>query len=109
MALIELNGCFFDKGLLEKSHGFESLDPVGREAFVNHLHLTGDNRVAAAAKIIESWKTEMCSRWPARQFRIYSWDDSREIVVRFHALRPHTPNWCEGGLVGLEIITVGGT
>lgn len=104
MAIIEREGCFFDGELLQKSSGFESLDPTGQEAFVNHMHLIGDNRVLAAAKTIESWIAEMRSRWPTQRFRIYKFIDAHEIIIRFHLVRPGVPNWCEEGL---EIITIG--
>ena len=42
MALIEIGECVFDQRQYDSSHGFESLNPIAQEAFVNHLHLTGD-------------------------------------------------------------------
>jgi hypothetical protein len=105
VALIEVDGCIFDERQLSCSHGFESLDPVGREAFVNHLHIAGSDRVRAARGVIEAWAAEMLSRWADRTFRIYRQLEADEITIRFHVVRPGVPNWCEEGV---EIITVGG-
>ena len=66
MALIEIGECVFDAKLFDQSHGFESLDPVAREAFVNHLHVTGNDVALEASRKIESWTTEMRLRWPDR-------------------------------------------
>jgi len=96
--LIEVHGCIFDADLLAQSHGFESLDAVGRETFVNHLHLTGENRVDAAERVIKAWKEEMAARWPAREFRIYRQFETGEVTIRFHAVRPGMANWCEEGV-----------
>jgi hypothetical protein len=105
MVLIEVEGCIFDARQLRSSHGFEWLDPVGREAFVNHLHLTGVDRVRAARSVIETWVAEMRSRWPGWIFRIYRQVEADEITIRFHAVRAGLPNWCDDAM---EIIIVGG-
>jgi hypothetical protein len=105
VALIEVEGCIFDERRLGLSHGFESLDPVGREAFVNHLHLAGGERAREAQGIIDSWATEMRSRWPGRAFRIYRQVEADEVTIRFHLVRPGLPDWCDQGI---EIITVAG-
>jgi hypothetical protein len=105
VALIEVEGCIFDERLLTLSHGFESLDPVGREAFVNHLHLGGYGRVKEAQDVIESWVADMRSLWPSRTFRIYRQVEADEVTIRFHLVRPELPNWCEQGI---EIICVSG-
>jgi hypothetical protein len=104
MLLVELDHCIFDAQLLAQSHGYESLDPIAREAFVNHLHLTGESRVAAADEIIRLWTSEMQSRWPDRVFRIYRHSEAEEITIRFHMIRPELPNWCDEGV---EILVVG--
>jgi hypothetical protein len=103
MPLIELDGCVYDERQFASSHGFESLDPVGREAFVNHLHLGGDDRNGIASQVIEAWATEMRSRWPNRRFRIYRHSSPGEVTIRFHLVRPGIPNWCEEGLEIIEI------
>jgi len=105
VALVEVGACIFDAGQLGRSHGYEGLDPVGREAFVNHLHLIADNRVSAAERVIESWAAEMRSRWPGREFRIYRVAEDDEVTIRFHMVHPGQPNWCEDGI---EIFLVGG-
>jgi hypothetical protein len=105
--LVEVDGCVFDEEQLSLSRGFESLDPVGREAFVNHMHLAGADRVAAAGRVISSWVAEMRARWPEQEFRIYRNVVPDEVTIRFHRVRPGLPNWCEDeGLV--EVIVVGG-
>ena len=104
MALVEVAGCIFDAEQLALSHGYEGLDPVGREAFVNHLHLTSGDRVAAAEQIIASWTAEMKTRWPGREFRIYRDLKRDEEIIRFHMARRGLPNWCDEGI---EIIVVG--
>ena len=103
MALIEIGECIYDATLFDKSHGFELLDAVAREAFVNHLHVTGDNAALEASRIIESWVTEMRLRWPGRTFRIYRQNEATEVTIRFHVVRTDLPNWCEQGI---EILTV---
>lgn len=104
MALAEVEGCVFDEQQLRVSHGYESLDPVAREAFVNHRHLAGAGRAGDAQAVIESWAAEMRSRWPNRTFRIYREAEADEVTIRFHLVRPGMPNWCEQGV---EVITVG--
>jgi hypothetical protein len=103
MALVEVDGCIYDEQELRSSHGFEALDPVGREAFVNHRHVSGDDRHVIAGRIVEAWAEEMRRRWPDREFRIYRDRQPNEVLVRFHLIRPGIPNWCEEGL---EIITI---
>jgi hypothetical protein len=71
VALVEVGGCVFGAGQLRLSRGFEGHDPVGREAFVNHLHLTASDRLATTAQVMESWAAGMRARWPGREFRIY--------------------------------------
>jgi hypothetical protein len=107
VGLVEVGGCVFDEELLRLSRGFESLDPVGREAFVNHLHLAGADRAAAAERVISSWAAEMRARWPEQEFRIYRHVVPDDVTIRFHMVRSNLPNWCEDeGLV--EVIVVGG-
>jgi hypothetical protein len=106
VSLAEVGGCIFDEKRICVSRGHESLDPVAREAYVNHLHLAGPDRVPVAWAIIESWAAEMRIRWTQRTFRIYRQTEADEITIRFHAVRPGLPNWCEDGI---EIITISGT
>jgi hypothetical protein len=102
--LVEVDGCVYDAEQLGLSHGYESLDPIGREAFVNHRHLSGEGREAAAEQVIRSWVAELRVRWPSREFRIYRQFEACEVTVRFHMPRPGVPNWCE---CGIEVIGVG--
>lgn len=103
MAFIEIGECVFDRQQYGLSHGFESLDSVGREAFVNHVHLAGDAAAHKANLIIQSWIKEMRSLFPGRTFRIYRQVEPSEITLRFHLVRSGISNWCEQGI---EIITV---
>ena len=104
MALIEVDGCIYDETQFGLSHGYGSLDPVAREAFVNHMHLEGDDRALIAGRIIESWASEMRLRWPGRGFRIYKDERLDEVIVRFHLVRTDLSNWSDEGV---EIIEVG--
>jgi hypothetical protein len=103
MALVEVGECIFDAEQLRLSHGYEGLDPVGQEAFVNHIHFSGADREAVAARVIESWIAEMRARWPGRTFRVYRHLGANEVIIRFHVVRAGVPNWCEGGV---GVITV---
>jgi hypothetical protein len=103
MALIEIGDCVFDRKQFGLSHGFETLDPGAQEAFVNHLHIAGEDAAAEANRVIELWINEMRSRWPNRSFRIYRQIEPLEITIRFHLVRPGLPNWCEQEI---EIIMV---
>jgi hypothetical protein len=105
--LVEVDGCVFDAEQLRLSRGFESLDPVGREAFVNHMHLAGAERAAAVERVISSWAAEMRARWPEQEFRIYRHVVPDEVTIRFHMVRPGLPNWCEDENL-VEVIVVGG-
>lgn len=104
--LIERNGCFFDESELKNSHGYERLDPVGQETFVNHIHLDGPDRETSAMNIISGWKVEMKDKWPNVVFKIYLHRQNNEIIVRFHRHRSDIPDWADSG-PDLSIITVG--
>lgn len=91
--LIERNGCIFDAEQLTQSHGYERLDPVGQEAFVNHIHLDGSDREKLAARIVTEWETEMRAKWPGATFRIYVHRDARKVTIRFHRHRAEIPDW----------------
>ncbi len=103
--LIEVNGCVYDAEQLMLARGYESLDEIGREAFINHRHLSGEGREAAAERLIRSWATELRAGWPGREFRIYRHSDACEVTIRFHAVRSGVPNWCEDDV---QVILVGG-
>jgi hypothetical protein len=105
VALIQIGDCVFDEGQYALSHGFECLDPIAQEAFVNHMHLAGNTSTVEADAIIASWASEMRARWPGRTFRIYRQVEQSEVTIRFHQVRHGLPNWCEQGI---EIITVAG-
>jgi len=104
--LIERNGSFFDEAQLKKSHGYEKLDPVGQEAFVNHIHLEGSGREQVAKQIINNWETEMKAKWPNVVFKIYLHREPEELTIRFHRHRLGVADWSEGDPT-LSIITVG--
>ncbi len=97
MPLVEVDDCIYDEDQFRHSYGFEKLDQIGREAFVNHLHLTGDSRETKAKRIIQSWIAELRAKWPEREFRIYRHSDEDEVTIRFHMVRQGVPNWCESG------------
>jgi hypothetical protein len=103
--LVEVDGCVYDADEFRRSGGYEREDPVGREAFVNHMHLNGDDRAAEAARVIAAWEAAMREGWPGRKFRIYRQVEAHEVTIRFHMVRPGVPNWSEEGI---EIIVVGG-
>jgi hypothetical protein len=104
-ALIEIGECVFDQRQYDSSRGFESLDPIAQEAFVNHMHLAGETAAFEADRIVKGWASEMRARWPNQIFRIYRHLESSEITIRFHKVRPGLANWCNQGV---EIITVNG-
>ncbi len=104
-ALVEIGECVFDQRQYESSHGFESLDPIAQEAFVNHMHLDGETAASDTDRIVERWASEMRARWPNEIFRIYRHVESSEITIRFHKVRTGLANWCDEGV---EIKTVSG-
>jgi hypothetical protein len=106
VALVEVDGCIYDDASLKRSHGYESMDSVGREAFVNHIHLQTDDRVKEAERIIATWIKELRTRWPLRAFRIYRHTAATEIIIRFHMIRPDAPNWYEAGCNEVEVMEV---
>jgi hypothetical protein len=59
MPLVEADECLCDAEQLGLSLGYESLDPIGREAFVNHHYLSGEGREAAAGRVIRAWAAEI--------------------------------------------------
>ena len=101
--LVECDGCVFDAEQLKHSHGYDDLDPTAREAFVNHIHLSGPGRSGRASLLIEGWSSQLRAGWPGSLFRIYRHTQRGEITVRFHRVRADVPNWAE---VGCEIIEV---
>jgi hypothetical protein len=107
VALVEVAGCVFDADQLGRSRGYEALDPVGREAFVNHLHLTSADRAAAARRVIAGWASEMRARWPGSTFRVYQVVEPDEVTVRFHLTRPGVADWCQQGDTAVDVFTVG--
>jgi hypothetical protein len=104
VALVEVGDCIFDAKQLALSHGYEGLDPVAREAFVNHRHF-GIAEIQAVDDIVTSWVAEMRGRWPGRKFRIYRQAETDEITLRYHMVRAGSPNWCEEGI---EVMVIGG-
>jgi len=103
--LVEIDGCIFDKRQFKKSHGFEQMDSVGKEAFVNHVHLNGHNKERDAQALINSWTEEMKSKWLGKKFKIYKQIEPHEIILRFHIVREDEPDWCDSGLEIIEVKT----
>lgn len=95
MRIIEVNQCFFDEEQLRKSHGFQELDSVGKEAFVNHIHFDEENFKNEAQRKIDGWVNDMTKNWPKRFFKIYRHEDENEISIRFHLVREIEVDWCE--------------
>ena len=105
--LIEIDGCVFDRKCLSGSFGFKSLDPVGQEAFVNHVHFDTPDRKQQAESRLLFWESEMKSQWPDREFRVYVQEEPDEITIRFHQVRFGISNWCEASEQGITIETIG--
>ncbi len=105
--LIEHNSCIFDEKQLALSHGYEALDSVGQEAFVNHIHFEDSERVQVD-RLVDHWKREMRSKWPDRAFRIYVHEAEREIIVRFHQIRDGMPHWSEAS-EELQVLCINAT
>jgi hypothetical protein len=101
--LIERNGCIFDKDQVAHSFGYEGLDPVGQEAFVNHVHFDEPDRKKRIETLISSWEAEMKAKWPGKVFHIYVQEEPDEITARFHMVRTNFPNWLDGELEGMVI------
>jgi len=104
--LAKLNGCIFLKEEIEQSHGYENLDAIGQEAFVNHIHIEGIDHESKAEKWVQDVTDALKQDCPGLLFRIYRQTDSQESTVRFHKFRDSQPNWCEDDLEGIEIIEV---
>ncbi len=101
--LIEVDGCVYDEQSFKTSHGYERMDEIGREAFVNHIHINGDDRHAQVKSMIDHWTREMKVKWPDRAFRIYRQVEPDEISIRFHMVREDLPDWCDSGLDIIEV------
>ena len=101
--LIEKDGCVFDEEQFELSHGYENLDQIGKEAFINHFHLDGPGRLEESEEIIQKWSKEMKEKWPGKIFKIYRQIESDEITIRFHLVRENQSNWCDSGVEIIEI------
>jgi hypothetical protein len=106
-SLIEHNDCIFDKDQLVHSFGYASLDPVGQEAFVNHVHFSGTNFRELSQVLISTWENEMKTKWSHFVFRIYLQEEADEHIVRFHRVRMGIPDWCKDGVQGVVIKIVG--
>lgn len=101
--LIEQNGCIFDEEQLALSHGYEDLDPVGKESFVNHVHFEGRNRANEAMSLIEEWERQLKDQWPQHIFRLYIRAEPEEVTLRFHMVRNGVSNWYDGDDEELEV------
>lgn len=101
--LIQIGECIFDEEQYELSHGFDKLDSVGKEAFVNHIHFDELDRIELVDAKIAAWVRETKSKWPQQRFRIYRHVESDEVTIRFHLVRKQVPNWCDSGLEIIEV------
>jgi len=104
--LVEVDGAIFDQELLKLAFGFDALDVVGRESFVNHMHFDGKDRVSSANSIVENWKLELLERWPSSTFRLYWHNNQDEIIIRFHRVHSGIPNWCDESSPDLQITEI---
>jgi hypothetical protein len=105
--LIELNDCIFDQDQLSHSFGYENLDPVGQEAFVNHVHFSGINFQEHSRMLMAAWENEMETKWSNFVFRIYLQQGANENTLRFHRVRQGIPNWYKDEGENIIIKTVG--
>jgi hypothetical protein len=102
--MLEKNGnCIFDSELLKHTQGFESLDAIGQEAFVNHIHFDGKNRVTESESKIADWIQEIRTKYNDSKFRIYKQVEADEITIRMHMVRPGVANWIDDGIEIIEI------
>lgn len=102
--MLEIIGdCIFDSELLKHAHGFESLDAIGQEAFVNHIHFDGKNRVSESDSKIAEWIKEIRANYSDSSFRIYKQVEADEITIRMHMVRPGVANWADDGIDIIEI------
>jgi hypothetical protein len=53
----------FDREQLSHSFGYQELDAVGQEAFVNHIHFEGENREHQAKELVQDWIEELREKW----------------------------------------------
>jgi hypothetical protein len=101
--LVEVAGCVFDVDQLRLSHGYEDLDPVAKEAFVNHVHIKRPDCATRAACMVSAWSRELRAGWPKAAFRIYRERSLGEVTIRFHMIRHGLANWTEACDEILEI------
>lgn len=105
--LIEKNDCIFDNDQEAHSFGYENLDPVAQEAFVNHVHFSGIDFQVRSRILMVAWENEMKTKWSDFVFRIYLQQDANENTVRFHRVRQGIPNWCKKESEDMTIKTIG--
>ena len=103
--LVERDGCVFDAEQLRVSHGFADLDATAREAFVNHIHISGPQLSRESTRIIDCWCSQLRTGWPGCIFRIYRETGPNEVTLRFHRVRTSLPNWAEEGVEIIEVRT----
>ena len=103
--LVEINGCVFLAEELRHSHGYERLDDIGKEAFVNHVHIEGNGHRPKSDAWVKRVSEALRQGWPGQRFRIYRQSEKRETIMRFHKVRESKPNWCESGVEIIEVIT----
>lgn len=104
--LVEMNGCVYLESEMLVAHGHEDLDAVGREAFVNHVHISGSDHETKSTRLVERIVSELKRGWPGRMFRVYSEIRPDESIVRFHMVREAMPNWCDATIEGLVIMDI---
>jgi hypothetical protein len=93
--IVKLRGLYLIHDQIDKSFGHEGLDSVGKESFINHIHIMGPDRLGKSLKIINWWVAQLMRNWPKVSFRIYQIVSRGEVTLRLHSVRNGVPNWSE--------------
>jgi hypothetical protein len=104
--LVNNHGCILLYDQLQYSHvtqeDFE--DETGYEAFVNHVHLKGNEFgieltaaefIHVAIKIAETWKRKLALDFPDSRFMVIVgfYAEENEVILRFHKVRDNQAPW----------------
>lgn len=108
---VEANGCVFiaDQYALSHSNQEAFEDEIAFEAFVNHVHLSGDELdetlqpldiLKMALTMGEKWQSKLQKDFPSERFLIILGFDEGEATLRFHKVRPFQAAWID--IEGIE-------
>lgn len=100
----EANGCVFiaDQYALGHSNQEAFEDETTFEAFVNHVHLNGDELdenlqpldiLTLALTMGEKWQSKLQKDFPNEKFLIILGFDEGEAILRFHKVRQSQSAW----------------